>query len=354
MWWGTMSINQQQTEFIQTLDGVPSPEQAAQLLELGMGDTGAKAQPEQSGEPNAAAGTDDPSKANDKPKAGDGGSKAEGDGAKAPEPDPENTVILAKDGKHTIGYEKLVEAREAAQTWKQKAEEAQQQLEALKAQAAARIEAGEKPTPTDANVEKAQAAIDKGVDPAVFGDFSDEAIAKGIATLIEQKAGAILAAVDAKLEPLNKRQQTSVEDAHYQAIYAKHPDADSLSESQELKSWIDAQPSFVRGAYQGVLEKGTTEQVIELFDRFKQATVKAPDPKAQPSADAVKAAAAAAIAKAQTSERVPASLSDFPGGRAGAGATRDEAWAQFDGPALIDAMAEASPEQIERFLNRRV
>lgn len=49
--------------------------------------------------------------------------------------DPANPVVLAKDGVHTIPYEKLVEARDGEKHWKAQAEAAQQQLAALQAQA---------------------------------------------------------------------------------------------------------------------------------------------------------------------------------------------------------------------------
>jgi hypothetical protein len=360
MWWDSMSINQQQSAFIESLDDIPTPEQAAKLLELGEGDTGAKPD---SGEPNAATGTDTTSTASET-KAGDdatAGTGEEGKQAPGTKPDtatptelnPDNAVILAKDGKHTIGYEKLVEAREGEKAWRAKAEDAQRELDALRAQAKQRADAGEAPTQTDTNVDKAQAAIDKGVDPAIFGDFSDEAIAKGIEALVNARVGEVMKVVDAKLAPLQQGKATDADAAHYAAIYAKHPDADSLAESQQLRSWIDAQPSFVRSNYDAVLKAGTTTQVIELFDSFKQATGGGAAADTTTTKAGVKAAAAAAIAKAQETQ-VPNSLTEIPGGRPGAGATRDEAWSQMDGPALVEAMADASPEQIDRYLNRRV
>jgi hypothetical protein len=221
----------------------------------------------------------------------------------------------------------------------------------LQAQAQQRVDAGQAPTQTDTNVAAATAAIDQGVDPAIFGDFSDEAIAKGVATLVNRASQAILTQVDAKIAPLQQQRAAEVTTSHFDQIIAKHPDLDSVVESKELQDWLKAQPSFARDAYVNVLQKGTATQVIELLDLFKQAspTTRAPAP--TPAPGNVSAAAAAAIAKAQ--ERVPTSLSDLPGGRAGGAASREEAWAQMDGAALIDAMADASPEQIERFLNRR-
>jgi hypothetical protein len=349
-----MTINQQQHEFINAHAGALTPELAAQLLEMDgepQGDTGST--PDQGGAPGVAgdqqpaapATTDQPAK----PAAA-----AAAHAAAAPaEPDPSNTVILAKDGKHTISYEKLVEAREDAKTWREKAEAAQQQLAALQAQAQQRVDAGQAPTHTDTNVATATAAIDQGVDPAIFGDFSDEAIARGVATLVNRASQAILTQVEAKIAPLQQQRAAEVATSHFDQILAKHPDLDSVVESQQLQDWLKAQPSFARDAYVNVLKAGTATQVIELLDLFKGAspTTTRTAPAPTPAPGNVSAAAAAAIAKAQ--ERVPTSLSDLPGGRAGGAASREEAWAQMDGAALVDAMAEASPEQIERFLNRR-
>lgn len=359
-----MTTNTQQNEFIQSLNGDLTPEQAAQLLELGdMGDTGAM--PDNGGAPDASpdagdagaagsdAGTNQP---DSEAAAGDGAQpNAQQQGAAGEaEPDPANTVILAKDGKHTISFDRLTEAREQARSERalreaaeERAAAAQRELESLRAQAQARADAGEAPTKTDNQLAAAQAAIDQGVDPGIFGDFSEEALAKGIATLV---ASQVEARVSKALEPLQAKQATDATRAHYDAIYAAHPDADSIAESKELADWIAAQPSFVRGAYEQVFANGSAHDVIELFDRFKQATGTTQQPAAAATdPEAVKAAAKAAIANAPAA--TPASLTDFPGGRP-AGLTQAEAMANMDGREMLDNMANMTPEQIEDLLNK--
>lgn len=194
----------------------------------------------------------------------------------------------------------------------------------------------------------AQAAIDQGVDPGIFGDFSEEALAKGIATLV---ANQVEARVSKALEPLQAKQATDATKSHYEAIYQAHPDADSIAESKEMADWIASQPSFVRSSYEQVFTKGSTTDVIELFDRFKQATGATQQPAAAATdPEAVKAAAKAAIANAPAA--TPASLTDFPGGRP-AGLTKAEALAGMtDGREMLDNMANMTPEQIEDLLNR--
>jgi hypothetical protein len=265
-------------------------------------------------------------------------------------------VILAKDGKHTIPYSKLEEARAGMQHWKGIAEQSQQQMAQLQAEAAQRAAEGQAPTKTDNAVAQATAAIEQGVDPAIFGDFSDQALAKGIAQLIQAQVAAMVAPVRADVEsvkqsiaPLQQNAVKTAEQLHFEAIQSKHPDVDSLVESQELQGWIGAQPSFVQVAMRQVLEQGTATQVIELFDNFKKATqTAAPPPASDPRATA---AAAAKAVNAAAAPVAPISLSDIPGGRV-EGRSPQEQLAAKNGPEMVDAMLNMTPAQIEAFLNR--
>jgi len=275
--------------------------------------------------------------------------EAKNESATTPEPDPAKAVVLAKDGVHTIPYEKLAEAREGEKHWKAQAEAAAAELAALRAQAQQRADAGEAPTQTDAAVATAQAAIAQGVDPAIFGDFSEEALAQGIQKLVDMRVQEqVSAALNKALAPIQQKQQIDAVQSHMSAIYAAHPDADSIAESKELADWIAAQPSFARAGYQAVLEKGSTADVVEFFDTFKAATGKTTQQTTTVPAD-VAAAAKAALAKAKA--QVPTSLSEIP---AGSKAHHDEAEALMemsDSNALNSFMGK-SPEQIRALLER--
>ena len=318
-----------------------TPAQAAQLLSLGIqGDTGAPSPDLSSGPAAAPAPTD----ASPQPAA-------------QPEPEltAETAVILAKDGKHTISYDKLVQARETAraaqteaQTLAAQLQAAQQQLADLQAQAQARADAGQAPTATDNQVAAAQAAIDAGADPALFGDFSEEALAKGITKLVEQQVAARMAAIDAKLKPIEQQAATDATTAHFNAIYSAHPDADSIVESQEFAVWKGAQPAVVRAALDQALEKGSSTDVIEVFSAFKAATQQQSPPAAGKGAMTPAEAAKAAIAKA--SAPIPASLSDIPGGRV-AGTNVFEAMDTMNSHELLAATSNMTAEQIEAWLN---
>lgn len=275
--------------------------------------------------------------------------EAKNESATTPEPEPEKAVVLAKDGVHTIPYEKLAEAREGEKHWKAQAEAAAAELAALRAQAQQRADAGEAPTQTDAAVATAQAAIAQGVDPAIFGDFSEEALAQGIQKLVDMRVQEqVSAALNKALAPIQQKQQIDAVQSHMSAIYAAHPDADSIAESKELADWIEAQPSFARAGYQAVLQQGTTAEVIEFFDTFKQATGKAAQQNTPEQSD-VSAAAKAALAKAKA--QVPTSLSEIP---AGSKAHHDEAEAlmEMSDSSALNSFMGKSPEQIRALLER--
>lgn len=329
-------MNTQQDEFFQTLGDNLTPEQAAQLLEMGQqGDTGTA--PETGGEPDAST-------------AGDEGESGQADEqqdqeSEGEQPEGEQPVLLAKDGKHTIPYEKLSEAREGEKHWKSQAEAALQDLEALKAEAQERADSGQAPTQVDQNAELAQQAIDEGVDPNLFGDFTEADLAKGVNALIESK-------LEERLSKMEQQQSaTTAAEAHYNAIYEAHPDADSIGESQELQQWIDAQPSHIQLGVQSVLEKGSAQQVIDLFSSFKEATGKTQQAGDQSSQDDVKAAAKEAVNNAEAP--APASLSDIPGGRA-SGAPLEEQMANMEGKDMLDRMQEMDPDKIDSLLNRMI
>ena len=330
-----------------TIEGALTPEQAAAALAAGEGDTSAEL--ENGGTPDATTVTDDAA-ANDgdhkaKPDAAATGEDA---GTKTEAEDPANAVVLARDGKHTIPYETLEEARKGEQHWKAQAEAAQQQLAELQAQAQARADAGTAPTKTDNMLATAEAAIESGADVGIFGDFSEEALAKGIATLVEQQ---VQARVNAALEPLATKQAKDAAAAHYDAIYSKHPDADSIAQSTEFAAWVNAQPSAVRNAYWGLFDPntgGTAQEIVEVFDAFKGMSTPNPN---TPAAANAKAAASAAVAAARATP--PASLSSIPGARVEGASELDRA-ADMSGPDMLEATKNMSPAQIEAWLDRQI
>lgn len=329
-----MDITEQQNELIEANGGKASPELAAQLLEQALnGDT---ANAENGSQPATTQVTEENTP------------KVEGQDGTL---NADNTVILAKDGKHTIPYDKLVEARNGEKEWKQKFDEAQQQLAQLQADAQQRIDNGQAPTTQDSHAAIAQQAIDQGIDPAIFGDFSEENLAAGIQKVVDMRVATM---VDQRLKdvlaPLQQQQAVSAEQAHFTEIFAVHPDAESIVESKEFSDWKNAQPSFLKDAYETVLDKGSSTQVVELLGLYKSNT-QSGHQAVQTANDAVKAVAQKAVSQAQTPP--PNSLSDLPAGSP-AGVSRDERLAAMPPAQLAEEMQGWTPEQVEQFLNRRV
>lgn len=273
-------------------------------------------------------------------------------GAQATQDDEKPAPIASKSGEYTIPYEKLTSARTERDHYKAEAAQLREQLASLTAaqarnfaeaqqQAQLRADAGQAPTQADSNLAMAQAATAQGVDVALFGDFSEEAIAKGVAQLVEQRAAALVdAKLNAALAPLREREAQSAVSAHQQAIYGAHPDADEVYESSEFKAWMDNQPSYARAAIEHTFANGTAQQVVEVFSTFKGANSKGTP------ANAVNKA----LAKAQ--QQPPMSLSELPGAAAsGNGDAERVAALAGDPAALLDFMVGLSPEKQTRLMN---
>lgn len=327
-------------------DGDWSPQQAAQYLEMSMnGDTEQSesidtpadtATDEQTTEPEDKDDTSATEAPTDKP---DDSSNDDVEGEK---------VVLARDGVHTIPYEKLVEARERDRVSQEALAAANAELEILRKQN--QTPATVAPTQQEQDIETAQAAIDAGVNPDYFGDFSEEALAEGIKRLVNADVAAqVKAQVAEALKPMQQKEQESAAEAHMRTIYEAHQDADSIVESGEFETWKASQPSYIQAALDGVLQQGTADQVVELLNNYKQSTNSTPAADAdKPSTDDLKAKARQAINN--TAPAIPASLSDIPGGHKGVTDIREQ-MESMSPMELAETMMDWSPEKREQYLN---
>lgn len=273
--------------------------------------------------------------------------------------EPVGAPIASKSGAYTIPYEKLEQARTHAKTLEGENEALRAQVAELTAKAQtnlanaedgaqARADAGQAQTQADQNLEAAKAAIGQGVDISMFGDFSEEAIAKGLGTMMAQMREELRAELRQEsaqaLKPLKEQQAKEASDGHLSAIYQKHPDADEIVQSAEFNAWFKALPSFSRGAVAAVLDPktgGTAAEVVEVFDTFKAQTGKAaPAPRAQGDGKAP-----------EVQRRVPNSLSEAAGEQHQDVTQQVMASAGTDPNALMERMQDMTPEQIERVLN---
>lgn len=271
--------------------------------------------------------------------------KASTDDGKAADPNP---VLLAKDGVHTIPYDKLVEARNAEAHWKNVAAQAQAQLDA----AIAAANEARKPGAPEVSAEAVTATVTAD-DADLFGDFSEESIRKGVATLVARQVAAIQEQMDAKLakalEPIKRNEAEAAADEHFGAIEGKHPDVESVVQSEAMAKWIASKPSFLQPSIQAVIDGGTAQEVIELLDTFKAETGKTSTNAAAPNG--VAAAAQAAVAKARTA--MPTSLSEIPAGAAVHSNPAEQA-AEMSDAALMNMFEGKTPEQINAMLTKMI
>lgn len=261
--------------------------------------------------------------------------------------------IASKSGAYTIPYEQLAKAREQAKAFAAEAEMLRAQLAELsatqaanlaaaQAQAQDRADAGQAATQEDANLAAAQQAVADGVDPAIFGDFSEEGIAKGVQALVEQ---GVQRAIAPLLQERQAAAQQSATAAHYEAIYAAHPDADELAQSAEFSAWRESLPAFARGAVDQAMTQGDAASVVDVFDTFKASATSNSSP--TPEGSRVRQALAAAKAQPQ----VPTSLSEI-GGQAASSSTAEQVAELAANPdALLARMSDMTPAQLEKLMN---
>lgn len=270
------------------------------------------------------------------------------------ETEVEGAPILSKSGAYTIPYEKLAEAREGrkaaldrvAQLEQQLAElSAPQQQNLAEAQADAQVRSvtGQAQTAADANLATATQAMADGVDVSIFGDFSEEALAKGVAELnrraMEQVRAELHETLRRELAPLREQEAGKAVDTHYGVIYGAHPDADELVESAEFAAWRNNLPAFVKAGVEHALAKGSAQEVVEVFDAFRQTR-----PQQQPNT--------ARTAPEAPTRRVPNSLSDVPGAAPMDETQQALAAAAGNSAALLDRMATMTPEQLDALMDR--
>ena len=316
-----------------------TPAQAAQMLDMAMGN-GDTAQADSVEPPADTAEADKP--ADQTPAADDKGNDTPADAEQSSEIDESNAVLLARDGVHTIPYEQLTQSREQTRLAQEAEAAARAELEALKQQYQSQTPSNAGPSQQEQNVDEAQAAIDAGVDPSIFGDFDEEGIAQGIEKLVAAR-------LQAALEPIEQQKQQTAEQAHWDTIFNAHGDADSIVGSVEFDQWRQSLPSFTNDAIDGVLNNGTADQIVELLDNFKSSTNSSPSKTVDPEAAAADAKAKAKAVIDNTKQPVPTSLSDMPG-RPGATAIGEQVQ-EMSGVDALDVMAGWSPEQITQHLN---
>ena len=313
---------------------------ASELLEAALDGT-LKEDDDHTATPAAVAPQEDTTKPKNSPSA-----DAESTEVEAP--------ILSKSGAYTIPYEELAKAREGRKAAQERVAQLEQQvaeltgaqrqnLAAVQADAQDRANAGQAQTAADANLAAATQAMAEGVDLSIFGDFSEEDLAKGVAELNRRAMEAVRAelhdTIRRELAPLRAQEAKTATSAHYDAIYAAHKDADEIVESAEFAAWRDNLPAFAKAGVEHALTKGAAKDVIEVFDAFRATKPQQPST-ARPAPEA-------------PVRRVPNSLSEVPGA-APMDETQQTLAAAGNTSALLDRMAAMSQEQRDALLDNLI
>jgi len=191
------------------------------------------------------------------------------------------------------------------------------------------------------------------VDPALFGDLSEQSIAQGVSKILteqrqslrQQLREEILAeaqkVVESKLQPVAEQTKAQAQSAHEAAILARHGDAHEAVGSMQFRQWLEQLPAFSRQAALDVISTGTSAQVISVLDSFKASLAPAA-PASTPTP-----APAPTPTPAPAATPVPASLSQIPGA---APAADPFAHMASSDQAALAGVAAMSDQQIERLL----
>jgi predicted transglutaminase-like cysteine proteinase len=326
------------------INGALTPEQAAQLLELPTeGDTTDEV--DTASAPAPAPATPESSPAVD----------AESSATKTDPVDEaalsaENAVILAKDGKHVIPFDKLAEARDSAQRAAAERDEAVRRAQELEA----RLADAAKQPPAEAKAPAAPEAADlKALREQHF-----EAVQMGDKALALQLQEQIEAEVQRRAEQA-VTQRLQAERAQEQARVAAEALARVAADAKAKYPALNEQGDkadqdaidFVLAKRDALISQGTLPHEALAQAVAKAAALFKWDGQAAPTATTKDAAAAAAAAIANAKATTPATLSDIPGGKP-AGQTLEARMAVMNGVELVDALSGMSPEQIDEFLNR--
>lgn len=175
--------------------------------------------------------------------------------------DPE---LMAKDGKNTIPYSQLTEARERGDQLEHLASEQKILIEQL--------QAAQKKDELEGTTEAQDALIEEyeGNYPEIAEEMKplfEKMVAEGISKALE----GLESKFDEKVAPLKQTQDEDANKVRHNAIIAEHPDGVELYHDPKLKEWIDGHTPAIRNAYNSIMEASTAEDMNGLFSAYKDA-----------------------------------------------------------------------------------
>lgn len=102
-----------------------------------------------------------------------------------------------------------------------------------------------------------------------YGDEMADYFEKRTRQIAEERAKSQMSALAERLTPLEEAQKEFADAEHSRKIQEAHSDAFDLVKSGEIEQWIEGHPEFIADSMRKVYEDGSTDQVIELLNRYK-------------------------------------------------------------------------------------
>jgi hypothetical protein len=210
-------------------------------------------QPEVKAEPAAEGSQEDPFEAKPEP---------------AEQQETDFEVLYKQEAQKTKSWEGRI--RKANQL---KAE-AEEELARLREEIQQLRQSTEKPAPPADD----QGQLDEETLSAFVKEFPD--LHAPLLSLVRKEAKALVAKEMGDIKPtVQQIKQTEAERAaaakesaveeHFKAIRSTHSDFDTLVGNGTLRKWIDGKPAIFQESLNRIAEKGTAEEVVEMFNQLK-------------------------------------------------------------------------------------
>ena len=273
--------------------------------------------------------------------------------AAVPEKEP---VIMAKDGVHTIPYEKLVEARVEASSARTALEEQISKNAELQAAMDKMATAQNAQVEGTATQEETNEILDE-----VRKEFPD--LVTAFETMLTKERGFYTAQIAAQAEeintlksdiaPVKEKAVEADKKEHFDSIRKVHSDLDAIIAGEELGTWIESQSPAVQKAYVEDIKGGNDVAIIKMLDTFKAATGYQP-PAGDTAGQGKQADGQTAAGIPAPKRPVPTSLSEIPGGSQVPHNPVDAIMSAGNPLKQIDAFMGKTPDQIEEILRKAV
>jgi len=273
--------------------------------------------------------------------------------AAVPEPEP---VIMAKDGVHTIPYEKLVEARVEASSARTALEEQISKNAELQTAMDKMATAQNAQAEGAATQEETNEILDE-----VRKEFPD--LVTAFETMLTKERGFYTAQIAAQAEeintlksdiaPVKEKAVKADKEEHFNSVRKIHNDLDTIVAGEELGTWIESQPEVLQKAYVEIINNGHAADVVKMLDTFKAATGYQP-PAGDTAGQGKQADGQTAAGIPAPKRPVPTSLSEIPGGSQVPHNQVDAIMSAGNPLKQIDAFMGKTPDQIEEILRKAV